>query len=698
MDCSRWLWGFGQRSEQSRRTPTGDLRLKTHLEELRQKARLAPEGPGVYIHFGEGRKVLYVGKARNLRNRLKTYFFGGNRLPHRTQQLVARVVDFQVLLVQNENESLIAESQFIKSHRPPFNVLLRDDKAYPYVRIDRHEEWPQVRMVRRRKEDGALYFGPFASGGQMSHVLAVIRRHFPLVKCTPHVFKTIPRPCNYHSMNQCLAPCHLKVDPVEYRQHVDAVVLLMKGKQDGLKTELIALMEAASANLDFERAAMYRDQVRAIDELGLQQAVDLGHDIQADLIGVFWGHDHFAVQFTGFRAGRMVSSYGVTARYALEVLDWENGDSCDFRAALRAESLSEMVRQYYLENSPPKVIGFIDPEKTELKGHLSSLARFFDGLGLASESLPALFFNADDWIDHVRRKHRGSARLNRSPLVQLTESVTENARQRYQDDKQVSDQKELMLLGLQTFLDLAASPTWIECFDISTFQGKETVASQVVFLEGRASRRHYRKYIVSSVEGQDDFGSLREVMRRRFRDCTGTDLPHLVLIDGGSPQVREVRKVLGSMGLESLKVVGIAKSRTQKSKFRFSSREVTQSEERLVIPREDLKQGEEFQQSFETRVLRVGSPEYRLVTQMRDEAHRFAIGFHRARRSKQSLRSLFADIPGLGPKRRARLLEVYGTAADLSGERAEVVAAKTGLPLALVARVLERMAERSQRV
>lgn len=646
------------------------------------------------MHFGEGRKVLYVGKARNLRNRLKSYFFGGNRLPHRTQQLVARVVDFDVLLVQNENESLIAESQFIKSHRPPFNVLLRDDKAYPYVRIDRQEDWPRVRMVRRRKEDGALYFGPFASGGQMSHVLAVIRRHFPLVKCTPHVFKTIPRPCNYHSMKQCLAPCHLPVDPGEYRHHVDAVVSLMKGRQDGLKKELVALMEAASESLDFERAATYRDQIRAIDELSQGQAVDLGHDIQADLIGVFWGHDHFAVQFTGIRAGRLVSSYGVTARYALEVPDWENGGSCDFRTALRAESLSEMVRQYYLENTPPQAIGFIDPEKTEWKGHLDSLAAFFAGLGPAAEPLPALFFSADEWIDHVRRKHSGSARLGRSDLMQLTDSVTENARQRYQDDKQVSDQNELMLLGLQTFLDLPAPPTWIECFDISTFQGKETVASQVVFLEGRASRRQYRKYIVSSVEGQDDFGSLREVMRRRFRDCTGADLPHLVLIDGGSPQVREVRKVLCGMGLEGLKVVGIAKSRTQKSKFRFSARQVKQSEERLVIPREGLQLAEGSEPSFETRVLRIASPEYRLVTQMRDEAHRFAISFHRARRSKQSLRSSFADIPGLGPKRRAKLLAVYSTAAELSGQSAEVVAAKTGLPVQLVMRVLDHL-ERS---
>jgi excinuclease ABC subunit C len=688
----------GRTSSRHRQIPPGlgsaqgECSLKTHLEELRQKARLAPEGPGVYIHFGEGRKVLYVGKAKNLRNRLKTYFFGGSRLPHRTQQLVARVVDFDVLLVQNENESLIAESQFIKSHRPPFNVLLRDDKAYPYVRIDRQEEWPRVRMVRRRKEDGALYFGPFASSGQMAHLLSVIRRHFPLVKCTPHVFKTIPRPCNYFSMKQCLAPCHLPVEPKEYSLHVDAVVSLMKGRRDGLRQELVELMGAASENLDFERAATYRDQIKAIDELSLGQSVDLGFDVQADLIGVFWGHDHFSLQFSGVRSGRLVSSYGVTARYALEVPDWDESIASDFRSALRVQSLSEIVRQYYLENSPPVALVIIDPDKTALAALLSVLEPFFAGLGLDQAALPTLFLSPDSWIEDLRRRRGGSARVERSDLVQLCGAVVENARQRYQDDQQVSDQAELMLLGLQTFLDLPTPPTWIECFDISTFQGRETVASQVVFLEGRAARRQYRKYIVSSVEGQDDFASLREVMRRRFRDSTGSDLPHVVLIDGGSPQVREVRKVLCGMGLHDLKVVGIAKARSQKSRFRFAGRHVIQSQERLVIPRGSGADGEA--EVFETRELRIGSPEFRLVTQLRDEAHRFAISFHRARRNKQSMRSSFAGIPGLGPKRMAQLTAVYRTPAEVAGQEASEVSKRTGLPLALAVQILETVRER----
>jgi excinuclease ABC subunit C len=679
------------------------------LEELRQKARLAPEGPGIYIHRDRNKDVLYVGKARNLRNRLRSYFFGIERLPHRTRQLVARVVDFEIVLAQNENESLVLESQFIKSHQPPFNIMLRDNKGYPYVRVDTRAQWPTVKMVRRRKEDGALYFGPYASGSLITGVLAVIRKFFPLVKCTPHTFKTIPRPCNYYHMKQCLAPCHLNIDPKEYGRHVDAAIALLRGQVRAVRQQLGAQMAAAAEIEDYERAATYRDQIKAIEELGQAQSVDFGVFIDAELIAVFWGTDSFAVSILSLRNGQVVGSnsysspYSVNLPDALDSLDQGGNtasDDAESNAPVdkvhRVASLLALLRLFYLSNRPAPDFLIVDKTNSVRAADVASMGEFLK-LATASigvvQSEPIVYAFWDTPQDFAAAVNKPINRTERKTvagdLTRLMESLFDTARQRYQQDKLLSSQSEQMLFGLQSFLGLEVGPLWIECFDISTFQGTETVASQVVFRDGKSSRKHYRRYVIRTIENQDDFGSLREVMRRRFRDAVAGENPDLVLIDGGEPQVREVRKVLDGMGLSALTVVGIAKSRTRSS---FVSENVEQSAERLVIPHWGLA-NEAL--TFETRELRVGSPEYRLVTQLRDEAHRFAITFHRQRRDKRSMRSILDGIDGLGPKRKKILLAAYPNPRLLLDQSCEEIVAQTKLNPALIAKVLETLREQA---
>lgn len=675
---------------------TGDVRGTA--ETLRQKARLAPEGPGIYIHRDRHREVLYVGKARNLRNRLKSYFYGTERLPERIRQLVRRIDDFDIVLAQNENESLVLEAQFIRSHQPPFNILLRSGKAYPYVRIDPREEWATVKMVRRRAEDGALYFGPYAAGSGLFGVLNVVRKFFPLVKCSPRTLKTIPRPCNYFHMRQCLAPCHMPVDREAYGTHVDAVIALLRGQIVDVRARLHTLMLAASESEDFERAAMYRDQIKAIEELGQAQSVDLERFVDLDLISVFWGSDAFSVAIMGLRNGQVVASHCYSSPYAAEVTVPESEGNGQPQDALRLESLESLLRVFYLshwKSSSEHAAVCIDDKqgiwttqaRDSLVEFLQAVAqgqdhaeqkisepqsvKVFSGLALYAKSLQG-------WASQSQRESF------KKQLQRLSDVLYDTARQKYHQDRMLSSQQEQMVVGLQSFLGLATQPSRVECFDISTFQGSETVASQVVFRDGRPHRKAYRRYIIRSIEGQDDFGSLREVMRRRFRDADQTGVPDLVLVDGGEPQLREVRRVLVGMGLSALPVAGIAKARTRSS---FVSDQIEQSSERMVTIKDSDSDGQP--RTFETRTLRVGSPEYRLVTQLRDEAHRFAITFHRERRAKRSMRSVLDGVPGLGPKRKKMLLQAFPSPKDmLLVDRLEIQK-RTGLSLLLVDRVLE---------
>jgi excinuclease ABC subunit C len=670
---------------------------QTRLERLRQKLAAVPQLPGVYIHKAPDGKILYVGKAKNLQSRLRSYFTGLERHSPKTRALVAKIEDFDIIVVDNENESLLLENNLIKHNKPPYNILLRDDKTYPYLKINLQEPWPRLLKTRRRKNDGALYFGPYTNGGQLHNLLSVINRFFPLVKCPPSIFNTVERPCNYYSIKQCLGPCKLAVERRDYLKIAEAVVAILRGRTLDVVRELKKEMADSAAKLMYEKAAGLRDQVRALEGLGEQQSVTFAPGMDVDVIGSYWHSDLACFHVAIVRDGKLVSGENIVLKIGID--DVEGAESaCEKENANRERVIVTFLCQYYSRREIPPAVCIPCADKIvpaqrfdAVKWFLNDTSASRVSQGLESVSLKAVYENADKAIKELLgvKCHK---ELKES-FYSLCNLCDENARNRFQEDLQMDEKSRTMVVGLQTFLQLEKLPVWIECFDISTFQGAETVASQVVFKDGKPSKSDYRKYIVKDVVGQDDFASLREVMRRRFKEERRTEIPDLLLIDGGEPQVREVGRMLKSLGLDPVAFVGIAKSRTARD---FTSSAVSASSERLVVPIRD-ESGELLpDKEPRTFLLRPGSAEFRLVTQLRDEAHRFAITFHRKRRDKSSTRSILTSIKGLGPKRRKKLLETFASVADIAAASAAEIAKAAGISLALGQEIKEILSRPSR--
>jgi excinuclease ABC subunit C len=663
--------------------------MDTRIEALRQKLSGIPACPGVYLHHDAKGKVLYVGKARNLQNRLHSYFYGLDRQTPKTQALVARIVDFEIVVTENEHESLVLENNLIKFHKPPYNILLRDDKTYPFLRIHTDDTWPRLGRTRRRKNDGALYFGPYTSGTQLMHIMSVIERVFPLVKCSQSVFNNAKRPCNYYHIKQCLGPCALPVDHDEYMGHVHSVIAILNGKTADLRGSLEKSMVLASDNLDFEKAARFRDQIRALEELsGQRQSVHLDDDLNVDFVGTHWQKDAVCFYVATMRSGRLLNGEHFVVERNAELPPQTNdvGEALvSSVAGWRSEAVESFFCQYYLKKKrPPWIVApaigeFLDAPQIEI------LHRFLKNLESdvgGARFILATNLHSKQSSDLISRR-KGLLKSFRS----LCQTADETALERFKDWIRTDQSSREALKRLAEMLGLENLPVWMECFDISTFQGSETVASQVVFRDGKAAKGDYRRYVIRGVDGQDDFASLREVMRRRFKEERRHEIPDLVVIDGGEPQVREVGYVLVALGLAKIALVGIAKSRTERA---FAVSKVSSSEERLVIPfRVDGNLAPDKEP--ETKVLKVGSPEFRLVTRLRDEAHRFAITLHRKRRDKVSRMSTLHRIDGLGPKRRKALLMAFPNLDAIKEASVEEIAQKAGLPLAVAQAVKEAL-------
>ncbi len=665
--------------------------VDSRIEALRKKLAVIPALPGVYLHRDAVGKVIYVGKARNLYNRLHSYFYGLDRQTPKTQALVAKIVDFEIIVTQNEHESLVLENNLIKFHRPQYNILLRDDKTYPFLRIHPADPWPRLVRTRQRKSDGALYFGPYTSGMQLSHIISVIDRVFPLIKCPQSVFNNAKRPCNYYHIKRCMGPCALDVDHQEYMSHVNSVVSVLNGKTGELCATLEQRMNEASESLNFEKAALLRDQIRAVENLGsLKQSVHLDDDLNVDFIGSHWQNDAACFYVASMRNGRLIGGeHFIVERNAdvpCHVSDL-GVEGANNNAGWRTEAVETFICQYYLRKDRPlwivaPVVGeFLD------EGDTVALAQYLRNLREkdAAGSFMLVSNVGSKVISEKISKRKGLAKSFRS----LCETADETATERFKDWLRTDEISRSGIEQLSFLLSMEKLPVWIECFDISTFQGLETVASQVVFRDGKPAKGDYRRYIIRGVDGQDDFASLREVMRRRFKEERRHELPDLILIDGGEPQVREVGYVLVALGLANIALVGIAKSRTERA---FAETKVSVSEERLVVPTRnngdicpDL--------TPETKVMKVGSPEFRLVTKMRDEAHRFAITLHRKRRDNLKRMSALHRIDGLGPKRRKALLMEFSCIEAINAASAEEIAQKAGLPLAVAQAVKEALSK-----
>jgi excinuclease ABC subunit C len=577
---------------------------------LANKLSQLPQDSGVYLMKDKKGTIIYVGKAKNLKNRVSSYFQSSSQHTFKTRALVGEICDFDLMLVQNEVEALLLERTLIRHHMPRFNILLRDDKEYPFLRICYEDPWPRIQKVRRRKEDGAHYIGPFSSSSRLNVLLRQVYKIFPLIRCSPHEFKTAKRPCNYYHMKMCLGPCTLPVDRKHYLSLLKDAESLLEGNVSKLRKTLEVKMRASAKAENYELAAQLRDQIQAIDHIAQQQVAILDTTVDADIIGLFSAGDKRSFNVTMVRNRTMIG-----------------GDHfiVESSAGSPAEEMSSFILQYYANKQVPALVLLRDAAEIE-------------------PELAGVIAQHQDWAVTIRSASKGEE----ADLLDISER---NAMHQLEQQENQKNQQQLGLQLLQETLNLPRWPERIECIDISNTQGTAIVASDVCFVEGKPAKEFYRRYEVKTVTGgPDDFASMQEIVKRRIeRAIRDDDLPDLLIIDGGRPQVRAVMEVVHSYPDLNLPIVGLAKSRLEKGR-RNDARSIEASKERLVLP--DLEVPIELVE---------GSHVYRLVTRIRDEAHRFAITYHRKKRQGLSHSSALDEVSGIGPALKKKLLVEFGT-------------------------------------
>ncbi|WP_278341637.1 excinuclease ABC subunit UvrC [Acidaminococcus fermentans] len=564
---------------------------------IKETLAVLPNAPGVYIMHDASGKVIYVGKAVILKNRVRSYFRPASQVSPKVRAINAHVASIETIVTASEMEALILECNLIKKYRPRYNIDLKDDKTYPYLKITVGEAYPRMVLTRRVLKDGARYYGPFADAGALRDTMKLIRTMFPLRHCRNMNAK---RPCLQYHLHRCLAPCTGKVPVSEYRQMVDAVLLLLDGKVTQLEKDLTAKMQQASDNLEFEAAARYRDSLLSLRKLAEKQKATTESG-DRDVVGLAMDDSGVCVQVFFIRSGKILGQDSF-------FLDQEIGEP-------DGEVLGDFLKQYYHENHrPPREIlvsaELADSDRTLLGQWLSSLCEKPVNLlvpqrGLKHDLVLMAVNNAKKNLEERLRRGHASGQTGLDAAEQL-----------------------------QKALGLAKPLERMDCFDISHNQGRETVASMVVFRDGVPSKKDYRRYKLRSTEGKpDDFKSMQEVVYRRYRDLE--DLPSLIIIDGGKGQLSSACEVIRGLGItpEEVPVIGLAK-----------------------------REEEIFKEGAHTSILLDKmSPALHLIQHIRDEAHRFAITYHRKRLGKRNLVSVLDYLEGLGPKRRAALWKRFGS-------------------------------------
>ncbi len=567
---------------------------------LQAKLDSLPTSPGVYLYKDATGKIIYIGKALSLRHRVRSYFQESRPLDLKTERLVAEAADLEYILTDSEVEALILESTLVKKHQPRYNVNLKDDKSFPYLKLTVNEPFPRIFITRRIRRDGALYFGPFLPAGYARQTIKLVNKYFKLRTCNIEIDGTLPRPCLDYQMKRCLGPCVAGLcTREEYARAVEDVKLLLSGRTDELIRQLESRMSEAAENLLFETAALYRDWIGMVRDISERQKMIMeGHD-DTDLFGYHQEETRLAMAVFAMRGGRIV---GRREFYWEGLISFEPG-----------EFFSAALQQYYLQDTftPKEILVPADLEDVEV---------------------------LESWLSerkgsrvHIRSPRRG---LN----AELLDLVMRNARLCFETRFRILKPKgEELLRPLQEVLGLDTLPRRIETFDVSHIQGSETVASMVLCENGEMKRGGYRKFKIESVKGPDDFASMREAVHRHYENVLEQDegmLPDLVLIDGGKGQLSAAVAALEDLGLENQAAAAIAK----KEETLF----VRGREDRpITLPRE--------------------SPILHLIQRMRDEAHRFAVSYHRKRRELRDLNSDLMDIPGIGEVRRKVLLRAFGS-------------------------------------
>ena len=579
--------------------------------ELAAQVALLPDKPGVYLMRDQAGKIIYVGKAVNLKNRVRSYF-RQRGLSAKTEALVARIASFETIVTATEMEALILECNLIKKHRPRYNISLRDDKTYPFIKVTLNEAFPRVYATRRLEKDGAKYYGPYASAGAMHETISLLKKLFPLRSCRS---MDAQRPCLEYHIKRCLAPCAGLVDQESYLAMVRTVCLFLEGRSADVEKDLKRRMLAASEDLKFELAGRLRDQLAAVRQVMEKQNIVTGAGDQ-DVLGLARLGGQSCVQVFFVRSGKMVGR----DRFMLSGGDNETD----------GDILAAFVKQYYHEAAfiareilTPVVL----PE---------------------SELLASWLSERKGGAVHLLTPQRGSKR----DLVQLAaDNAVEYLRQRNERDAVKHGKSTAAMEELAQRLSLARLPKRIECFDISHIQGAETVASMVVFTGGEPDKAEYRRFKLRTVEGSpDDFASMQEVTLRRYREAA-EPLPDLIVIDGGKGQLSSALEVIRGVGLSDIPVIGLAKE------FEHIFRE--NISEPLILPRH--------------------SEALRLIQQIRDEAHRFAVTYHRKLRAKRNLVSVLDHIKGIGAKRRQALWKHFGALEKMRAASVEDLAAAPGM-------------------
>ena len=605
---------------------------------LRLKIESLPDSPGCYLMKHEG-EIIYVGKAKNLKNRVRQYFHDSASHTVKVRAMVQHVDDFDIVLVDGELEALILENNLIKLHKPRYNILLKDDKAYPYIRIDTQADYPRVELARKSAKDGAKYFGPYMSATVVRETLDVVRQAFPVRTCTRVIRPDRPtRPCVHYEIGQCLGLCANKTTPEAYRAVIDQVITFLEGDDGPIISELTARMKDASRSMNFERAALYRDRLKAVELLSQKQkAVAIGGGDQ-DVIAAVQRGDDAVVAVITVRGGRMIGSDSHVLENA--------GDEA------MGDILTSFMLQYYSEESlPPREI-LLSAEAEDME----TLSQLLSERRGAKVTLLWPRRGEKKRLCDMARKNALDAAEKR--LKQLTASAARTTG---------------ALQELADTLGLEGPPRRIEGYDISNTQGVMSVGSMVVMIDGKSANREYRRFRIKTVEGANDFASIEEVISRRLshgleeraeRAEKGlppvggkfSDLPDLILIDGGRGQLERALSAQAELGL-SIPMFGLEKRL-----------------EEIVLPHED-----------QSILLDRHSPALHLIQRLRDEAHRFAITYHRSLRGASALKSRLDGISGIGEKRKKAILKAYPTLEALMAATEPELCAIDGVSTKLAA-------------
>ena len=612
--------------------PANTRRFSTRLAAV-------PLEPGVYLHRDAGGKVLYVGKSASLRDRLRSYFGSKKNLDPKSVELVSRIDDFEYIVTASEQEALLLENSLIKEHKPKYNIRLKDDKTYPYIKVDLAEDFPRIYVTRRTANDGARYFGPFASAGSVRKTLDLLKRLFPYRSCTKTITGNDSRPCLEYHIKRCVAPCTGYASRNEYSEVIAQVVMFLEGNTKEIVSDLKTTMLEASDNLEFERAGALRDRLKAIEKVYEgQNVVGLGRE-ELDVIGAAYGGEEAWVEIFFIRQGKLIGRDHFTMSGTRE----EDGQ----------EILARFIEQFYSSAShvPRKILV---PESITDKEVVAG------------------------WLE---TKRKGPVEINvpqRGAKRRLIEMVTTNAAQGLEQLKLkwISDstRMETAMSELQEELNLPRSPKRIECYDVSHIQGTNTVASMSVFEDGKPLSSNYRRFKIKSHDGNDDFASMREVLSRRFKrlknardggeeNASFAAAPDLVLIDGGKGQLSSAVEVMLHLGLQDIQLASIAKR-----------------EEEIFLPH-----------AAEPVIMPKNSQGLFLLQRARDEAHRFAVTFHRNLRGKSSVKSALDLVPGIGPKRRKMLIRSFGSVKGIREASEDQLAAAPGMTAKVARQIKEHL-------